>query len=277
MSGISDIALIRGEPIERYGLKFYPITMEHYEEWNACKGVLTLRMSTLPALYGAMPYLEALFAMDMDAMEKCENSAGMLSRFFTLMCLSMRIPPENITQYFQFAVRSNGEKELVTVRVTVGEIQTTITPSQFNVVRQTIADLNGIELPDESENAELVQAENDLRNKQAENLNYSLRGMIAAVARDNHVAMKDVLDWTILEFDARREAGTRDRYFAFSRNMSAYGGKWKGDDPYPSWIFNRAHESTALIEESAWKQQLGSAVNQTDALPEQNGLNILKE
>ncbi len=54
------------KPIEKLGLTFYPITMEHYEEFQVCKSVLTIRLGTLPIKYATMDYFTAIYSWDKD-------------------------------------------------------------------------------------------------------------------------------------------------------------------------------------------------------------------
>ena len=54
-------------PKEKYGITFYPVTMQNYMAYSRCKRALLMRQSTLPASYISMTYLEALFAVDADS------------------------------------------------------------------------------------------------------------------------------------------------------------------------------------------------------------------
>lgn len=258
MSGISDIALIRGEPIERYGLTFYPLTMEHYEEWNACKGALTLRMSTLPALYGVMPYLGALYAMDMDAMMAEKQSAGWMGRLAALLCLSLRLPKESPEQFIGFMCDPKEPRKLTQIVLFDGQTKAHISVMDFNEIREVIALQNGAELPDESENPELIQAKTD-RNTAGMQLEYSFENLIAAVAYQSHVDEKDVLNWTIRAFQARQRAIARDKQYMINGIIEGSGMvKWKGGNPVISWCFDKTEAADGgFMSESEMLGSLG--------------------
>lgn len=92
---------------ERYrmvkGLCLRPVTMRHYAEWLDAKPALTLRLSTLPPRMAVLPYASAMFKLEAEA-ALAGQPAGLLSRFVTLICLSLGIEEQEAGNAVRFHV-----------------------------------------------------------------------------------------------------------------------------------------------------------------------------
>jgi hypothetical protein len=188
--------------------------------------------------------------------------------------LSLRIPMDEA----QFAIRMlvNPEdatdlKALVITQITEmdGEVLTRINPSQMGHIRELIALMNGVELPDEADNPELIQAEMDIQQmNQAFELDVNIDDMKATVAMNQRMRMKDLDDWTILEFDLMKQAIDREKHFMVYGIGEASGMvKFKNGNPVPSLFFNKKKESMAVISANAFQQRVGGAIQSVDELP----------
>ena len=81
----------RGEPLEWNGLLFYPVTMSHYEEFLDVKNAWLARQSSFPVRYMAMPFLSAVWAMDVDFVKSDGKLIGLFERIIRFLYLSLRL------------------------------------------------------------------------------------------------------------------------------------------------------------------------------------------
>jgi hypothetical protein len=136
-------------------------------------------------------------------------------------------------------------------------------------LREIIAMLNGRKLPDESENAELAQADIDIRSQSGIRLDINLDSLLASVARDQRVRIKDLLPWTIYEFELIRSAIERERRFTvYGIGENSGMVKFPKGNPFPSIFFDKPAESSAVISASEFTSRINGAVKATDKLPE---------
>ena len=130
-----------------------------------------------------------------------------------------------------------------------------------------IARQNGLELPNEAENPELVEAEHDLNELKAPKLDYDMNALVMSVAYQYRMRPKELAEWTVREFEAAREAINRDKYF--TRFGSGFYSFKNNENPYPSWCFERQREGSSALEPlSAFTQRTGIGGN---AMPIKQG------
>lgn len=267
---------LKCEPIQFEGLYFYPITVEHYDVFLACESALTVRLSMLPAIYAAKNYAQAIFSMQLDAMMQGgnEGQAGYWTRFMQLLVLSLKIEPEAVGRSIQMLVDKNSPttlKALVITQTTEdeGERLVRISPSQIGQIRELIALMNGRELPDEADNAELIQAEQDVQDlNRAFELDVNMDDLKASIAASQHIRMKELDSWTILEFDLIKNAIDREKHFMVYGIGEASGMvKFKNGNPVPSPFFNKKKENIGIISAQAFQSRVQGAIQQTDSLP----------
>lgn len=254
-------AIRRGEPIYKHGLTLYPVLMTNYEEYAAAKSVLLLRQSTLPAQYAAMPFLNALFEMDYESILQTGKPVGHLFRLLLILMLALRLPREEL----ESAVRleTEGERTLKAILIRQGDETAKITPANFVQIRRIIAEQNGDMLPDESDNAELIQAERDFADLRSEPLDYDIDSMIDSVAYNSHVSHDEIMGWTIRQFEIRRATIRRDKLFTIytQAEMSGMVTFQKGN-PYPSYEFDRQKgDLEVLIPEHEIRAKYGKVAD----------------
>ena len=238
-SNIHMSELLKDEPIEVCSLTLYPITMENYQIFRACRPALLLRLGTLPAVYAVKPYISALYALEMDSINNSGSAIGLLRQMMTLACLAMRLPVEYAGELIRFLVDKDDPSKLMKISIKQGDVMVQLTPGQFNKIRETIAIQNGEELPDEAENPELVEALNEKARQASPQLDENEFDLIASVAYKSGVRAKDVLSWTIREFEYRKRAIDRDISHLISGIVEANGMKYKNGNPAPSWCYDR--------------------------------------
>ena len=267
-----------GEPIRFKTLYLYPLTVKDYELlWN-CESALTIRMATLPVTYAIMRYPEALFAIAIDGKDVVVNGdvvarANDWLRFLMLLCASLRIPLEQMRNAIGFNVDKNDKRRLAFVTVKqfmeTEENLEALDVSDLLELREIIAKLNGRKLPDESENAELSQADIDIRSQSGIRLDINLDSLLASVARDQRVRIKDLLPWTIYEFELIRSAIERERRFTvYGIGENSGMVKFPKGNPFPSIFFDKPAESSAVISASEFTSKINGTVQATDKLPE---------
>lgn len=221
------------------GLTLKPIRMEHYTEWMRCKRALTLRQSTLPAVYAVMPYLSALFAMDMT------YQTSFIHETMLLLALATGKKPEQFAAY----AHTDEPTKLAFIRLEDEGQDVDIFPKDYPAIREILAKQNGERLPDEGENPELVEAEQDILAARRGELDWNINTMLASVAYQYRMRKNDLRKWSISEFEEAREAIDRDKnhlILGLAERMPMV--KFTHGNPVPSWCLNRRQDGNAAIE-----------------------------
>ena len=267
-----------GEPLRFKTLYVYPLTVKDYRLLWSCESALTIRMSTLPVTYAVKSYPEALFAIAIDGKDVVVNGdvvarADDWLRFLMLLCASLHIPIQHMRNCIGFNVDINDKKRLASATVRQfteqEEVLEVLSVSDLNSLRDILAKLNGRKLPDESENAELAQADADIRSQSGIKLDINVDSLLASVARDQRVRIKDLYPWTIYEFELIRSAIERERRFTvYGIGENSGMVKFPKGNPFPSIFFDKPAESSAVISASELTQRINGAVQATDRLPE---------
>ena len=262
-------AIRRDQPVEIDGLTFYPVLMDEFEEFAAARESLELMQQTLPIKYLTMPFLSAVYALDYDLTKNGQPSTGMFARTLQLLALSMRIlkglPMQRRISSFQLNV--DGDDPSILKKITFlkdGEERLSITPMQFARYRPILAAQNGVELPDESANLDILESERILNEKNAKPLDTNIDDLIASIAVVTKCDESEIFSWSIRKFFLRRKAIDRILSFVVCGIGELSGRvKWKGGNPAPSWCFDKAKGlSSALISASEFIGAQGSAVTQ---------------
>lgn len=262
----------------RFGdLVIYPLTVRDYGAFYACMPSLTLRMSMIPAAYAVRPFAEAIFAMAMspELREAESELSSCFARFVHLLALSARVPVET----FQYHVDANDHTKLKAIVVKQetdeGEDLIRLETGQLGQIRRIIAELNGKELPDEADNAELVEAEADIRNKGITDMNVDISDLKASVAAYYHVRLREINDWTIYEFEKARSAIERMTRCVICGIGEASGmAKYEKGNPFPSLFFDRIVSSPALISASEFQRRTNGSVEMSSGFPSELPMNI---
>jgi len=248
----AQIAAISGKPVEKYGLKFWAIPMSGYDEWSKCKNVWMARQSKFPVTCISMTFIEALFAMDLDAVERTGKPIGLVYSILYGLGLALRLGDDCVQKGSIYISSCDEQRRLnsIVVKTPEGE-RAEIKPNEFSTVRKLVLWMQGDDVPDESENDELLEAEKDLAQRGMPPLNYDLTDMEAAVGLAYGCRIRDVMEWSILEFETSRRAVQRDKKHLICGIGETNGCKWEGGNPYPSWCFDRVSgTSGALIAQS---------------------------
>lgn len=267
-----------GEPIRYRSLYIYPMTVNDYETLWGCESALTLRLSTLPVVYAMKSYPEALFAIAMNGEDVVVNGEVVARpsdwiRFLYLICASTRISVESMRSCIGFNVDNQDKTILRSIWIRQiaenEEVVETLSVADLISLRRIIAEMNGRKLPDESENAELAQAEIDVRSSGSKSLDFNLDSLLATVARDQRVRIKDLYNWTIYEFELIRSAIERERRFmVFGIGENSGMVKFPKGNPYPSIFFDKPANVSGVIDAGEFTSRISGAVQTTDKLPD---------
>ena len=262
-----------GKPYEAFGLLIYPLTVKQYETFVSCESALTMRMSALPVIYASKTYAQALFGMYMDDELQDSNVRGCWAKFLWMLCESLHIDNTHLNEQVKHVVdkkdKSNLTALIITQYTSEAENVVRLGASQIGQIREIIAELNGRHLPDESENLELVQADEDIRLLNSTvNLEVDTDDLIASVASYQHKRIYEIEEWTIWEFEKIRDAMERERRFTVS-NIGEMSGmvKWERGNPYPSLFFDKKKENLGVVSAEAFQRRVSGAVQTVDALP----------
>lgn len=259
-------AIRRDEPIEIDGLTFYPILMEEFEEFSFARRSLDVMQQTLPVKYFSMPFLSALYAMDYEIAQAGGQPTGLFASALQLLALSMKIlkgaPMQRRIQAFRMVVDKNDPSVLKKITfLKDGEEYLSITPMQFSRYRPILAAQNGVELPDESANMDILESERILNEKNAKPLDTNIEDLISAIAVASNCDETDIFGWSIRKFGLRRRAIERMLNFIICGIGELSGMvKWKKGNPFPSWCFDKAKGiSNALVSAGDFINGQGNA------------------
>lgn len=238
----------RYEAVETEGLTLHPILMEEYDSFLKASSALSFLPRSLPAKYISEPLLSAFFRMECDALETGTESPGLFYRCVLFLALALKIGPgepdgERIKKFYLRVDPQRPDKLLCLE----AEGNVRITPVMFQRLRPILAVQNGIELPSDDANPELVQAERDIAAQRGPKLDVSVEAMVSTVATLTGTDETDIDHWPILKFNRRKDALSRVLNFLVCGVGECSGGKFKGGNPYPSPFFDRLSEDSAAL------------------------------
>lgn len=239
------IAILSGRPISCCGLKIYPIQMLHYEIFLQCKDALVLRQATLPVKFVSMDFVSAVFSYDFEKIQENGKATGLFYKLFTLLWLSLRIGlDKKAFEKSLYCTQKNGAVVLDHIEVTQDGKTISVKPIDFSFrLRPLIAKLNGLELPDETENLDLIR-DAELKkqyyaSQKNQKLNTNVDDLIASVAYQSRCRESDIYDWSIKEFEARKRAIDRDKQYMINAQAELSGMiSFKNGNPAPSWCYD---------------------------------------
>ena len=245
------------KPIETEGFTLYPITVEHYEEFLLASQAICFMQQALPIQLMSIPLLSAFFMMDLDRTFRKEAPTGLFTSAVLSLVLAMRLADDEesaIEVCKELVAVTDKEnptklKALVFRRdIRAGREPRTITPYQYENIRRVIAAQNGLTIPDELDNPELVEAEHDLAEKGAPKLDTKVINMINAAAALTGKEEEEIYGWPILKLSRRLESFKRIIDYMVCAIGEGNGASWKNGNPTPHPFFDRIKGgSDALI------------------------------
>lgn len=292
-------AIDRYEPITVQGITFYPITVEEYEDFGQCRAVLDFLPQRLPVALMGLPLLTALYRLNIVAAvlamdggpekqqetEQAEGNGATYGVLFQqaalVLCLALRLgqgespekrlervrpefDPENLLDFKALVFESDFGEEI------------RITPSLFQRLRPILAAQNGMELPPENANPELVDADRYLRTANAPKLDYSLADLISWTAWKCGKEEREIYGWPIAKFERRAAVIERDmNYQIYSLAEKTGLVKFKDGNPFPHPCFKKPQGSAAMAPLAEAGKKAEAAVR--SKLSEMEGKTTSKE
>ena len=241
-------AVNRYAPVEVEGFTLYPIQVKHYEQYLIARQAIGFMQQSLPVELMSMPLLAALFKLDYDRMLENEPSTGMFASCLVSLAYALRLThdhesTEEACRRFVPVSSADDPSQLTRLLFVIdGEQECSITPLQFHFMRDVIAAQNGIEIIDEDENPELVQAERDLAEMKAPKLVADYHKMIHSVAALSRLDEEEIYEWPILKLHDRMASFKRVLDYVICGIGESQGTKWKGGNPCPNPWFDKVQE-----------------------------------
>lgn len=169
-----------------------------------------------------------------------------------MLFLSLRIDTNAESIVKSIHIKADRE-ELDHIEVVQKQKTVKITPLMFSSqLRPKIAEQNGLELPDESQDPNLVRDAEEKRKSESDghnDFNFSVEDMIFSVAHAEHIRPKEIRKtWSVKEFEGIRRAIDREKNFIKYGQAEMSGMvTFKKGNPYPSWEFDRKDDSLGMI------------------------------
>ena len=240
-------AVLKNEPFEAFGLRFYGFRVTDYEEWQNCKSVWLLRQSTLPVSYIMMPFVDALFSIDKESIVENGKPVGTMYALMQTLVTALRLPEGSVESRIISVVAHEGEFKGFFIAPQDVPQGIFLRKEDFPEIRSIVAWQQGEEVPDESLNDDLLEEERIISEMNAGKLDYDMNGLMASVALNMNLRIQNVLDMSILEFETMRKAIDRDKKNMVCSIAESSGTTWKGGNPYPSWAFDKKKEGSAAL------------------------------
>lgn len=235
------IQTVEDAPVVFNGLEFHPLLVRDYPHYLRAKSAMELMQSSLSPQMARLSWCECLWALD----KECEKQTGTLGDFFVsvLIVLARALRLEAPAGMETLPLRPVFAQDERLTAIMVGETYgayVLLNMQQMGEVRQILAAQNGYELPDENWNPELVRAAQQNAQSGANGLEFDFNALLYSVAVNAHCRAKDILDWTILEFQGMQNAiDRRLGYVIYTLAEKSGNVTFPKGAPFPSWKFDR--------------------------------------
>ena len=238
----------RYEPVEAEGLTLYPILVEEYEEYLLARSAIEFMQQALPLSMINMPILQAYYLLDSQSISDEKIPTGLMARAVLFLALALRLgkglPVEKRISLFRPRVKADGKLKSIMFSPD-GEEICEITPAMFQRLRPILAEQNGLTIPEEDANPELVEAEEELAKKKAPELELKPESLISSVAALSGADESEIYDWPIAKLQSRQRALHRAIDYIICGIGESQGTKWKKGNPCPHPFFDRKKEGSA--------------------------------
>lgn len=245
------------QPVEYEGLTLHPIKVKRLGAFSACSHVLAFAQRRLPVALWSKPLLAAFYELDCQALANGEAPSGLFSA--TAAVLHMAVFP---SEEYETVLR-NGKLDILTdandptklrgLRFTVDGKQIDLTPAKYAMVRQILAAQNGIKVPPDGANPELLDAEAESFAEGAKGLDISHNHIVTAVSALERVSEREIMEWPILRLDRHAEAHRRILDYILFGFAATQGAFRNSGNPVPHpWFPKTDTDSGALISASGY-------------------------
>ena len=242
--------ILRYEPVTTEGICLYPIRVDEYEEFAIAKPAVEFLHQSLPVALMGMPILQAYYRMDAESIRDDQYPTGLFSRSILFLVLALRRGEGMEAEQRMRLIRpridpANPMKLKSLVFSPDGEEICEISPAKFQRLRPILAAQNGLAIPDEDANPELIRAEEELRRKNAPELDGALDTLVSGVAALSGADESEIYGWPIAKLMNRQRSFQRFFDYFICGVGEAQGTKWKKGNPTPSPFFDRKKTGSA--------------------------------
>ena len=258
------------------GINIYPIYMRDYEQYVKSKQYWAQRQTFLPVKYLFKPFIVAMFdycvssetAITKDAPKEC--FFGLLRML--ILALRIDISVEDMFRKHVILRLENGKMTFDKIVFEQNGEAKSINASTFDVIRKIVAEQNGIELPNESDNVEILRSYEEKKEyyrerRKTRTLKVSTEDLIETVAYLSNVRFDEIMTWSVKEFERRQNAIQRVEEFRAYANAELCGfTTFKKGNPCPSLFFDVIDDDlgTITLEDA----NLSGAANEINAANE---------
>lgn len=239
----------RYAPVEFEGLTYYPVLVDEYEEYLLAKSAIDFMQQSLPLSLVNVPLLQAYYALDSQSIRDEQIPTGLMARAVLFLALSLRLgkglPAEKRVALFRPRVDENTGKLKALLFSPDGEEICEITPAKFQRLRPILAAQNGLTIPEDDANPELVRTEEELSRQKAPELEISLECLVSSLAALSGAQEEEIYEWPIAKLQNRQRALHRALDYLICGIGEAQGTKWKKGNPTPNPFFDRKKAGSA--------------------------------
>lgn len=242
--------IARYQPVMTEGVCLHPILVDEYEEFSIARPAIEFLHQSLPVALMNVPILQAYYRMDVESVRDEKYPTGLFSRSVLFLALALRLgeglqPEERMRMFRPKIDRDNPLKLKSLVFSPDGEEICEITPAAFQRMRPILAAQNGLKLPDDDANPDLVQAEEEIKRQKAPELETSIEVLVGDIAAFSKTDEADIYAWPISKLFARQRAYQRMMDYIICGVGEAQGTKWKKGNPVPSPFFDKSKDGSA--------------------------------
>lgn len=232
-------AIDRYEPVTAEGLTLYPVRVRDARAFGFARSVLDFAVTGLPVALISMPLLDAFYRLDQKSYQETGEAAGYVSAAILCLALSLRLEAAHDTKLLMLNTRivpdeqrSGRIREIV---FNTGEGPLKVTPRQFQKIRPILAAQNGVEMPSDSANPEILKMERLMAEKELKDLDPKLCDKIIFCSAWSGIPEEQIYDWPILKLERRAAVLRRTLdYLAVSTGMMSGLAKFPDGNPVPS-------------------------------------------
>ena len=236
-------------PVDIDGVRLYPVIVDEYEAFVQARPAIEFAQQSLPVAYVSVPLLQAYYAIDINSIVDAHLPSGLMARAMIFLALALRVGRgeslESRIRHFKVKASPHDVTRLLALTVNLdGEELYEITPVKFQRWLPILAAQNGLVLPSDTDNPELLRTEGILLSKQSVDVDVSIEAVVSSVSSLSGIEENVIYDWPILKLDNRRQALQRAMDYIVCGIGEAQGTKWKRGNPVPSPFFPKKKDGS---------------------------------
>lgn len=243
------------QPIQVEGLTLHPVKVKDHGVFAACSHALAFAQRRLPVAMWSKPLLAAFFELDCQKLADGEPAAGLFAAVVTLIHMAV-FPDESIEDSLgagklSILTDSAEPTKLRGIRVVSDDGEVLITPAKFQMIRRYIAAQNGVEIPPDGANPEILDADAEAMADQARDMDISTAHMITAVSALEHVSEAEIGEWALLRLDRHADAHRKILDYLLFGFAATQGAFRAGGNPVPHPWFPKKKDGTGSMIDAA--------------------------